>query len=359
MINVTRSFLPPLEDYVQYLEKIWESRHLTNHGPLVLELEEKLRRFLGVKHFFFVTNGTIALQIAIKAAGLRDEVITTPFSYVATTSSLVWESCKPVFADIHPETFTVTRETVEQQLSDKTTGILATHVYGNPCPVDEIQQLADAHGLRVIYDAAHAFGVKFKGCSVLEYGHISTLSFHATKLFHTIEGGGIVTNDDELAHRISYMRNFGHNGPEAFFNVGVNGKSSEFQAAMGLCVLPHIPKIIRERKLLSELYQRELIGLSVRTPTLQSGTEEYNYAYFPVIFPSENEVHRVIEALKVKEITPRRYFYPALNTLSYVENNLNEDVASDISKRVLCLPLYNGLNADDVKQVAAIIRSVL
>lgn len=359
MINVTRSFLPPLEDYVQYLEKIWESRHLTNHGPLVLELEDKLRRFLGVKHFFFVTNGTIALQIAIKAAGLRDEVITTPFSYVATTSSLVWESCKPVFADIHPETCTISRETVERQLSDKTTGILATHVYGNPCPVDEIQQLADAHGLKVIYDAAHAFGVKFKGRSVLDYGHISTLSFHATKLFHTIEGGGIVTNDDELAHKISYMRNFGHNGPEAFFGVGVNGKSSEFQAAMGLCVLPHIPEIIRERKVLSELYKSELSGLDLRTPELQAGTEEYNYAYFPVIFPSELTVQRVIDALKAKEITPRRYFYPALNTLSYVENNLHDDVANDISKRVLCLPLYNGLNADEVKQIAAIIRSAL
>jgi dTDP-4-amino-4,6-dideoxygalactose transaminase len=359
MINVTQSYLPPMEDYVKYLEKIWDSKHLTNHGPLVLELEEKLRQYLGVKHFFFVTNGTIALQIAIKALGLHDEVITTPFSYVATTSSLVWESCKPVFADIDPNTCTIDVDSVTKQLSDKTSGILATHVYGNPCRVEEIQALAFQNGLSVIYDAAHAFGVQYKGRSVLEFGDVSTLSFHATKLFHTIEGGGIVTNSDELAHKISYMRNFGHNGAEAFFGVGINGKSSEFQAAMGLCILPNIPDLIQKRKVVSDLYTELLEGLPLRKPLLQVGTNHYNYAYFPVIFDTEAQLIKVMDNLKNRGIIPRRYFYPSLNTLNYVENNLINDWATDVSSRVLCLPLYDSLPLGDVRLIVEVIREAL
>ncbi len=348
-----------MEDYVKYLEKIWDSKHLTNHGPLVLELEEKLRQYLGVKHFFFVTNGTIALQIAIKALGLHDEVITTPFSYVATTSSLVWESCKPVFADIDPNTCTIDVDSVTKQLSDKTSGILATHVYGNPCRVEEIQALAFQNGLSVIYDAAHAFGVQYKGRSVLEFGDVSTLSFHATKLFHTIEGGGIVTNSDELAHKISYMRNFGHNGAEAFFGVGINGKSSEFQAAMGLCILPNIPDLIQKRKVVSDLYTELLEGLPLRKPLLQVGTNHYNYAYFPVIFDTEAQLIKVMDNLKNRGIIPRRYFYPSLNTLNYVENNLINDWATDVSSRVLCLPLYDSLPLGDVRLIVEVIREAL
>ncbi|MEX1189975.1 MAG: DegT/DnrJ/EryC1/StrS family aminotransferase [Bacteroidia bacterium] len=359
MINVTKSFLPDLEEYVKYLEGIWERGHLTNHGPLVLELESKLRDYLGVKHFFFVNNGTIALQIAIKALGLKDEVITTPFSYVATTSSLVWEGCKPVFADIHPRTMTINADTISSVISDKTTGILATHVYGNPCPVEEITELAHSKGLKVIYDAAHAFGVNYNGKSVLNYGDISTLSFHATKLFHTIEGGGIVTNDDDLAHKISYMRNFGHNGPEKFFGVGVNGKSSEFQAAMGLCVLPKIDLIISRRKSISDLYKENLAGLNLQHLEIHKGTSSYNYAYFPVVFSTEEDLLKVVKALQAEGITPRRYFYPSLNTLDYVENNLNNSVAEDIAKRVLCLPMYPDLSNEEVNTITSIITSFL
>lgn len=357
MINVTKSFLPDLEEYVKYLEGIWERGHLTNHGPLVLELESQIRQFLGVKHFFFVNNGTIALQIAIKAAGLSGDVITTPFSYVATTSCLVWENCKPVFADIDPLSLTVTAQTIEKVITPQTTGILITHVYGNPCPVEEIEALAKRKGLKVIYDAAHAFGVEFNNQSVLNYGDISTLSFHATKLFHTIEGGGIITNDDELAHKISYMRNFGHNGPEAFFGVGVNGKSSEFQAAMGLCLMPKINQIIESRKSLSELYTSSLAGLPIQHLKIQAGTTKYNYAYYPIVFQTETDLLKVVKALNEKQIIPRRYFYPSLNTLNYVTNNLVDDYASEISKRVLCLPLYPDLASEHILTISDCIRS--
>lgn len=359
MINVTKSFLPDLKEYVKYLEGIWERGQLTNHGPLVVELEAKISEYLGVKHFFFVNNGTIALQIAIKAAGLRDDVITTPFSYVATTSSLVWEGCKPVFADISEGSLTVNATTIDAVLTPQTTGILATHVYGNPCPVEEIAILAKKHGLKVIYDAAHAFGVEYKGTSVLNYGDISTLSFHATKLFHTVEGGGIVTNDDELAHKISYMRNFGHNGPEAFFGVGVNGKSSEFQAAMGLCLIPKIEHIIETRKSLSEFYTSSLVGIPIQHLHIQLGTTKYNFAYYPILFNSEEELLKVVKALNEKQIMPRRYFYPSLNTLHYVTNNLDNDFATDVSKRVLCLPLYPDLAMEQVQIISDCIRAQL
>ena len=359
MINVTKSFLPELPDYIKYLEGIWERGHLTNHGPLVVELENKLRDFLGVKHFFFVNNGTIALQIAIKAADLKGDVITTPFSYVATTSCLVWENCNPVFADIDPNTLTVTAETIEKVITPQTTGILVTHVYGNPCPVEDIEALAKRRGLKVIYDAAHAFGVEFKNQSVLNYGDISTLSFHATKLFHTIEGGGIITNDDELAHKISYMRNFGHNGPEAFYGVGVNGKSSEFQAAMGLCLIPKIDHIIETRKSLSDFYTSSLAGIPIQHLNIQTGTTKYNFAYYPIVFNSEEELLKVVKALNEKQIMPRRYFYPSLNTLHYVANNLENDYATDVSKRVLCLPLYPDLAMEQVRIISDCIRTQL
>lgn len=360
MIPVTRTFLPPLEEYVRYLEGIWERGHLTNHGPLVLELEEKLRNLLGVKHLFFVTNGTVALQVAIRAAGFEGEIITTPFSYVATTSSLVWEHCKPVFADINPDTFTISPESVKSQINAATRGILATHVYGNPCEVEQIEAIAREHNLKVIYDAAHAFGVEYAGQSVMNYGDISTLSFHATKLFHTIEGGAIITSDDTLAHRISYMRNFGHNGPEQFFGMGINGKSSEFQAAMGLCVLPYLDQIMEERRRICEHYDRRLSPLKqLRRIELTKGTTQYNFAYYPVVFPDEQSLLKVKDSLMKSDIFGRRYFYPSLNTLNYVDNNLQEPYSEDISRRVMCLPLYPGLEAVSIDRISDIISESL
>lgn len=359
MINVTKSYLPPLIEYVKHLEGIWERGHLTNHGPLVLELEERIKAFLGVKHFFFVNNGTIALQIAIKAANLTGDVITTPFSYVATTSSLIWEGCNPVFGDILEDNLTLDPKSAEQMLTPSTTGILATHVYGNPCNVEEIENIARPKGIKVIYDAAHAFGVEYKGRSLLNYGDISTLSFHATKIFHTIEGGGLVTEDDDLAHRISYMRNFGHNGPDKFYGVGVNGKGSEVQAAMGLCLLPKLSEIIRLRKSICDRYKENLKSMPLKFLEIQEGTTRYNFAYFPIIFRTENELLKVLKELGNKDVQPRRYFYPSLNTLNFVDNNLRESISESMASRILCLPLYPELSLETVDMISNIIKANL
>lgn len=354
MIPVTKSYLPPLEDYVEYLKKIWDSNQLTNNGPLVQELEQKLKAYLGVKHLFFVSNGTIALQIAIKAAALQGEIITTPFSYVATTSSIVWEGCQPVFVDIDPQTLCIDPNLIEAAITPRTTGILATHVYGIPCDVQKIEEIAKRHNLKVIYDAAHSFGVKYLGRALASYGDIATLSFHATKLFHTVEGGAIITEDDELAHKISYMRNFGHNGQESFWGLGINGKNSEFHAAMGLCNLNHLEEIEAAREKVCAWYDEFLKGSSVARPLLPEGTE-YNYAYYPVLFPSQSLLIQAKNEMNNHEIFPRRYFYPSLNKLPYVMKSW-APIASDMSKRILCLPLYPELEKQDIMQTCDFVR---
>lgn len=359
MINVTKSFLPPLEQYVEYLKGIWERGHLTNHGPLVNELEDKLRTYLGVKHFFFINNGTIALQIAIKALDIKGDVITTPFSYVATTSSIVWEQATPVFVDIDPHTFTIDPSKIEEAITPNTSAILATHVYGIPCNVSEIKRIAEKHTLKVIYDAAHAFGVNYNGTSILNYGDISTLSFHATKLFHTVEGGGIATNNDEVAHRISYMRNFGHKGQEEFWGLGINGKNSEFHAAMGLCIYPYIDKIIANRKLLCNAYDKFFAenNIIIKRPVLPKNTQ-YNYAYYAVVFESEDELLSVKNVLGKEDIYPRRYFYPSLSQLNYVSAG-HTPIANEISKKILCLPLYYALSVDDIFRITSIVSNTI
>jgi dTDP-4-amino-4,6-dideoxygalactose transaminase len=359
MIEITRAFLPPIEKFEAYLKGIWERGQLTNHGPLVNELEEKIRLFLGVKNFIFVSNGTLALQIAIKAVGLKDEVITTPFSYVATTSSLVWEGCKPIFGDIHPTKFTLDASKIEHLINEKTTGILATHVYGNPCEIDRLQALADKHNLKLIFDAAHAFGVKYQNHPVVNFGDISILSFHAIKTFHTIEGGGLVTNDDDLAFKIRYLRNFGHNGQEDFHGLGINAKPNEFQAAMGLCVLPYVEEIIRKRELLAHLYDNLLQGLPLQKQKKEERSSSFNHAYYPIVFSSENELLEVRERLRAEGIFPRRYFYPPLNLLPYITWTSEVPYAESISKRVMCLPLHPELKEEQVIRIAQLIRDIL
>ena len=349
MIPVTKSFLPPLDDYIDYLKIIWASNLLTNQGPLVLELEQKLKDYLGVKHLFVVSNGTVALQIAIKALDLHNEIITTPFSYVATTSSIVWEGCQPVFVDIDPQTLCIDPNLIESAITPDTTAILATHVYGIPCAVDEIDNIAQRHGLKVIYDSAHTFGAKYLEKSLVSFGDISTLSFHATKLFHTVEGGAIVTDDDDLAHRVSYMRNFGHNGQEAFWGLGINGKNSEFHAAMGLCNLKYVPEIIAARRQVSDWYDELLPRSALTRPTLPDGTE-YNFAYYPVLFPSQTELLKARDHLNAAQIFPRRYFYPALNHLPYLDYR-KFPVTENVAPRVLCLPLYPELSRIDIKSI--------
>jgi dTDP-4-amino-4,6-dideoxygalactose transaminase len=357
MINVTKTYLPPLEDYISYLQGIWERNLLTNNGPLVRELEQKLKDYLGVKHLFFVSNGTIALQIAIKALDLHGEVITTPFSYVATISSIVWEGCQPVFVDIDPETLSIDPGLIEQKITPKTTAILATHVYGYPCNVKLIQEIADQYGLKVIYDAAHAFGVQYQGTSLLNYGDISTISFHATKLFHTVEGGAVVTNDDDIAQRIAYMRNFGHKGTEDFWGLGINGKNSEFHAAMGLCIMDRVPELILKRKTISELYDTSFKGFPLSKPKMLGNTL-YNYGYYPVLFASEEKLNIVCSALNDHQIFPRRYFYPSLNTLPYL-NYSQMNNSEQLSKKILCLPLYDSLQNVDVESISdLIIKSI-
>lgn len=354
MIPVTKPFLPPRTDYEQYLTGIWERNWLTNNGPLVRELEEKLNDFLEIKNLQFVSNGTIAIQIAIKALELKGEIITTPFSYVATTSSIVWESCEPVFADIDPETLNIDPSSVEKVITPRTSAILATHVYGNPCDVQALETIARKHNLKIIYDAAHAFNVKINGKSIFEYGDISTTSFHSTKLFHTIEGGAMVAADEELVMKIGFLRNFGHDGHERFSMLGVNGKNSEFHAAMGLANLKYIDSIIATRKKISQHYDKRLAGFSARKQTLLPGTA-YNYAYYPLQLESEESLHTIINRLNAHEIFPRRYFYPTLDKMPYIRKKSELKNAWSAAERALCLPLYHTLTTEEVDSVCDLI----
>ncbi|NTW22342.1 DegT/DnrJ/EryC1/StrS family aminotransferase [Candidatus Falkowbacteria bacterium] len=354
MINVNKTYLPPAEEYEKLLKRIWENNQLTNNGPLVQELEDKLKKHLGVKHLFLVANGTVALQIAIKALALKGEVITSPFTFLATTTSLIWEGCEPIFADIQKNSLTIDPIEIEKRITPNTSAILGVHVYGNPCEVERIKELSEKYDLPVIYDAAHAFGVKYKGESLLNYGDISTLSFHATKVFHTVEGGAVITNDDDLAHRISYMRNFGQEGPEKFWGVGINAKNSEFHAAMGLCILPQIDGIIARRRVISELYDSLLDSApGISKPLVRAGAE-YNFSFYPVILPSEEALLDLQSRLSDEGVFTRRYFYPSLNTLDYVTRQ-EAPVSEDISRRILCLPFYYDLPDDDVIRIANII----
>lgn len=356
MINVTKPFLPPYSEYEEYLKGIWERCWLTNNGPLVNELELKLKEYLNLKHLLFLGNGTIAIQIAIKALGLKGEVITTPFSFVATTSSIIWENCKPVFVDIDPDSWNIDPSKIEERITEHTTGILATHVYGNPCDVEKIEEIAKKHNLKVIYDAAHAFGVTYKGNSIFEYGDISTTSFHATKVFHTIEGGAVITKEPGLVRSMSQLRNFGHNGPESFDGAGINGKNSEFHAAMGLVVLRHVDAILASRKRQAEDYDRSLINLRVKRPLILKGAQ-WNYSYYPVLFETEEQLLRSKEVLEQNWIYPRRYFYPSLASLDYVDK-YEVPVTDEICKRVLCLPMYHTLTKEEIDFIARLLLRV-
>ena len=302
-----------------------------------------------------MNNGTIPIQIALKVLGKGGEVITTPFSYVATTSAIVWEGCTPVFVDIHPKYLTIDETKIEAAITDKTTCILATHVYGNPCNVIEIERIAKKHSLKVIYDAAHAFGVTYQGKSIFEYGDVSTCSFHATKLFHTGEGGALFCKDADLFHQLYYSHNFGHDGPLAFHGLGINGKMSELQAAMGLAVLPYMQEILKERNKVVVCYDENLKMDRLGRLKLRKETD-WNSAYYPVLFESENQLMEVQKSLQTAEVFPRRYFYPSLTQLPYVPQSTCE-IASDVSSRILCLPLFYGLNEHEVKGIASIINN--
>lgn len=357
MIPVTKPFLPPQEAYSKYLNGIWQRNWLTNMGPLASELEMKLKEHLQLNHLLFVTNGTVALQMAIKALDLKGEIITTPFSFIATTSSIVWEGCQPVFVDIDEESLNIDASKIEAAITEKTSAILATHVYGNPCDVIAIEKIAAKHHLKVIYDGAHAFGVQIKGKSIFEYGDISTCSLHATKLYHSIEGGLIMTKDAALLKKLAYIRNFGFNGPEAFAELGINGKNSEFHAAMGLTNLDYINKINTQRKALTERYDEKLKTLKARRPVWHTHSEN-NFAYYPIVFENEKAMLKSMDYLKTHEIFTRRYFYPSLaNTLPYLEPQ-DFEITDKVAQCVLCLPLYPDLSLEEVDLICRLLLRV-
>lgn len=355
MIPVTKTFLPPIEEYNQWVKKAFDNQWLTNRGELINLLENKLKSRLNIDWLTITNNGTIPLQIALKLLAKKGEVITTPFSYVATTAAIVWENCTPVFVDIHPEYLTIDEAKLEAAITANTTCILATHVFGNPCNVNAIENIAKKYNLSVIYDAAHCFGVNYEGKSVFEYGDVSTCSFHATKLFHTAEGGAMFAKNDELRHQLFYSHNFGHNGLLLFHGLGVNAKISELQAAMGLAVFPYIDEILEGRKQLVNMYDSLLDFSKIKRIKIRENTE-WNYSYYPIVFESEEKLLEVQKKLNENDIMPRRYFYPSLNTLPYVENN-NMPVSENTAKCILCLPLFVGLEEKNIKLICDLINS--
>jgi dTDP-4-amino-4,6-dideoxygalactose transaminase len=354
MINVTKTFLPTIENYNAYIQRAWDAVWLTNRGELTLELESKIKDKYNINHIIITNNGTIPIQIALKLLGNKGEIITTPFSYVATTSAIIWENCKPVFVDIHPELLTIDETKIEAAITSKTTAILATHVFGNPCHIEAIEKIAKKHNLYVIYDAAHCFGVTYNGNSIFNYGDVSTCSFHATKIFHSGEGGAMFCNDEKLFHKLYYSHNFGHNGPIDFHGLGINAKISELQSAMGLAVFDNLEHIFDERRKVVEFYLKNLNFDKVTTMKIREKTE-WNYSYFPLIFQSEEELLSAQKRLNEAEIFPRRYFYPSLNTIDFV-NGASMPISESIASRILCLPLYVGLTEAELKLIVNLIN---
>lgn len=354
-INVTKSFLPPIEEYIDKIKLIWDNHFLTNYGPLNQELVEKLMNYLGVKNLHYVNNGTTALQLALDALGICDgEIITTPFTFIATVNSIVWQRCKPVFVDIKKDDFNIDPSKIEDKITNKTKAIMAVHCFGLPCDVDKIQKIADKYNLKVIYDAAHSFGTKINGKSVLSYGDISCCSMHATKVFHSVEGGLCVVNNEQYNEKMNSIKNFGDKEGKYEY-IGINGKNSEFHAAMGICVLEHFEDVLLQRKKNYDLYVKYL-GDSIEIPKLANNFV-YNYIYFPVLFNSEEQLLKAFELMNEKNIYPRRYFYPAINDLQmYKKYSDSTPIAHSISKRIACLPFDTYLEEEDIKTIAKIIR---
>jgi len=362
-IYVTRPLLPPLEEFLPYLEQIWESKWLTNAGPFHQELEKKLAGYLGVDHLALFANGTLALVTALQALRIAGEVITTPFSFVATAHSLLWNGIKPVFVDIHPETFNLDPEKIETAITPHTTAIMPVHVYGRPCDVEKIQKIADTYGLKVIYDAAHAFGVRYKGESLLKHGDLSTLSFHATKVFNTFEGGAIVCPDAKTKKRIDDLKNFGFIDEVTVVAHGINAKMNEVQAAFGLLQLKYIDKAIARRREIDAQYREKLSSVTGISYSPLPADTIYNYAYFPILIEKEHPLLRdqLYDKLRQNGIFARRYFYPLISEFpmyrglpSAVPSNLL--IARKVANRVLCLPIYPDLENESITRIISIIK---
>jgi len=358
-IFVTEPFLPPLEKFYPYLEKIWESKHITNNGPFHKQLEKELCKYLGVKYISLISNGTVALLVAIKALELKGEIITTPYSFVATAHAIKWNGLEPVFIDIDPDTCNLNPDLIEDAITEKTTAILPVHVYGNPCETEKIQKIADKHNLKVIYDAAHAFGVKKNGKSILNDGDLSTLSFHATKVFNTFEGGAIVSHTPEMKKKINDLINFGFQNETTVKGLGINGKMNEVQSAMGLLQLKYIGQAIEKRKQITEQYRKRLN--KIKGLFFLDGLENtnHNYAYFP-IFINEDQYgisrDELYNKLKLFNIHCRRYFYPLISQYDeYKDINQNYENGMKISHGVLCLPIYPNLSNGDFERIIKIL----
>jgi dTDP-4-amino-4,6-dideoxygalactose transaminase len=357
-IYVTQPSLAPLDEYVEILKGVWERGILTHNGPLVQQFERELCSKLGIGNFVAVTNGTIALQMAIKALELKGEIITTPFTWIATVSAIKWEGCTPVFCDIEPDTLNIDPTKIEALITEKTVAIMPVHVFGNPCDVDAIDAIAKKHNLKVIYDAAHAIGSTYKGKSILEFGDISATSLHATKLLNTGEGGGCVTTDDELHEKLKRIRFFGHNESKDIVEDGFNGKMTEIHAALGLANLKYYDEVLSDRKRKYAMYLDGLQNIDgLQFQVFKIG--ESNYSYFPVLFPRENELLRVEQDLNEHKIYPRRYFWPSVNTYDKIMAYQKAEISKETSKRVLCLPLYYNETDDNVMIIADLIRKSL
>lgn len=363
-IYVTQPDLPPLDELIPYLQKIWDSKVLTNGGPFHKRLEAELAEYLGVKHISLFTNATIALVTALQSLRISGEVITTPYSFVATAHSLLWNGIKPVFVDIEPDTFNIDTAKIEAAITPQTTAIMPLHCYGRPCDVEAIRRIADNYNLKVIYDAAHAFGVRRQGQSILTHGDLSVLSFHATKVFTTFEGGAIISPDVRTKQHIDHLKNFGFVNEETVVATGINGKMSEFNAALGLLQLKHVDKAIARRRAIDALYRTQLAGVTGITVPAPAVDLAANQSYFPILVESDYPISRdeLYQQMKVAGIHGRRYFYPLISDFpmyrglpSAMEGLL--PVARAVSSRVICLPIYPALSDDDVCRVAALIRS--
>ena len=365
-IYVTQPALPPLDEFIVYLKKIWESKVLTNNGPFHQQFEKELAEYLGVKYLSVFANGTLALMTALQTLRITGEVITTPFSFVATTHSLWWNKITPVFVDIEPEYLNLDPDKIEAAITDRTTAIMPVHVYGNPCKMDEIQRIADKHGLKVIYDAAHAFGVKKDNVSILNRGDLSILSFHATKVFSTIEGGAIICHTQEMKHHIDNLKNFGFQGETVVEEPGINAKLNEVQAAYGLLQLKYINGFIEKRKMLTEMYQtllKDVPGIRF-LPDMEGVT--HGYSYFPILIDEEifgQSRDTLYDKLKENNIFARRYFYPLISNFnpyrelpSAKEENL--PISTQAALKVLCLPIYPELQGEFVFKIVSILKMV-
>ena len=363
-IFVTQPYLPPLDEFVPYLEQIWANKILTNGGPFHQQLEQALCEHLGVEHIALFTNGTIALVTALQALRVTGEVITTPYSFVATSHSLLWNGIKPVFVDVDPNTLNLDPTKIEAAITPQTTAIMPVHCYGHPCDVDAIQQIADNYNLRVIYDAAHAFGVQCHCGSVLKHGDLSVLSFHATKVFNTFEGGAIVCPDAKMKTRIDQLKNFGHVGEVTVVAPGINGKMSEFNAALGLLQLKYIDQALAQRKKIDTMYRAQLKGVTGIRYLNDADEKVANYAYFPILVERDYPVSRddLFQKLKDIGIHPRRYFYPLISDFPMYRglpsaNRENLPVATAAAQQVMCLPIYPALEVAVVEEITRFIKA--